>query len=99
MACGSLWHTLRFLQRFLDPHERLELTPVFCLSIGEARIPQSCTNSQNTPRLDVVHTWYLAEPLDHRIIVHHNRGLLAANLWDLSVQGRWQVELTAFPVA
>src|SRR5262245_32938381 len=78
---------------------RRALASVFRLAVRETSIPKAGANRENTPGRHIIHAWYLAQTLYHRVVVHHDRGLLSPDRWNQRVQRHRQIEFAALPIA
>src|SRR5205807_7758749 len=67
-------------------------------AVGEAGVAEAGADRQHAPVLHVLHARGLAQALQHGVVVHHDRRLVAVDLRDRFDQALRQVELAALPV-
>jgi len=82
-------------------HELAPTSPEDALpvAIDIGGVAEARAGGDDASFLRVLHVRHLAEALNHRIVVHHDAGLLAANLGDRLGDDGGQVEVRAFPIA
>jgi hypothetical protein len=69
------------------------------LPVRKQRISKARPNGKNSPLLDVLHRRHLTKALNHRVIVHNNRGFEFSNSRNRFNQRCGQVETAAFPIS
>src|SRR6185437_4745233 len=72
--------------------------PVFLL-VREPRVAEAGADGEDAPMPDVLHVGQFAQPLHHRVVVHDDDGVVAADLGDAVADRLRQVEAAALPVA
>src|ERR1700736_2166934 len=69
------------------------------IPVDEERIAKPGPDGEHRPFLDVLHGGHLAQPLYHRVVVHHDRGFELPNLGNGLKQRNGKIESTAFPIS
>src|SRR5882757_9833089 len=75
------------------------LVVLVVLAIGEARVAQPRADRQHAPAIHILHERNFGETLHYAVIMHQDRGVVFADLWNAFDQARRQIEPAALPIA